>query len=167
MASSLETSSLFLGLDLSTQGLKAVLITEDGQVAHESAVNFDKELPHYGTTNGAIKGPDEGEVTSPVKMWLEAMDLIVTKMKNAGVDLSRIMAVSGDGQVRHAVTCLHTTLTYDFAAATWLCLLVIRCRAPPMHSESHPGARRTIVPLGIYLPALSHLARLVHHSRLS
>lgn len=90
---------LFLGLDLSTQGLKAVLITEDAQVAHESAVNFDKELTHYGTTNGAIKGPDEGEVTSPVKMWLEAMDLIVRKMKNAGIDLSRIMAISGDGQV--------------------------------------------------------------------
>ncbi|EKM50041.1 uncharacterized protein PHACADRAFT_264538 [Phanerochaete carnosa HHB-10118-sp] len=94
---------LFLGLDLSTQGLKAVLITEDAQVAHESAVNFDKELPQYGTTNGAIKGPDEGEVTSPVKMWLEAMDLIVNKMKTAGVDLGRIMAISGDGQQHGSV----------------------------------------------------------------
>lgn len=99
MADSQESSPLFLGLDLSTQGLKAVLITEDSQVAHESAVNFDKELPLYGTTNGAIKGPDEGEVTSPVKMWLDAMDLIVKKMKDAGVNLSRVMAISGDGQV--------------------------------------------------------------------
>jgi xylulokinase len=94
-----DAAPLFLGFDLSTQGVKAVLITEDSQVTHEAAVNFDKELPHYGTTNGAIKGPDEGEVTSPVKMWLEAVDLIVNKMKKAGVDLSRVMAISGDGQV--------------------------------------------------------------------
>ena len=91
---------LFLGLDLSTQGLKAVIIAEDSQVVHESAVNFDRELPHFGTTNGAVKGPDDGEVTSPVKMWLEAFDLIMEKMKKAGVDLGRVMAVSGDGQVR-------------------------------------------------------------------
>ncbi|KAJ3547302.1 hypothetical protein NM688_g5417 [Phlebia brevispora] len=98
-----DTSPLFLGLDLSTQGLKAVIITEESQVVHESAVNFDRELPHFNTTNGAIRGPDEGEVTSPVKMWLEAFDLITEKMKNAGVDLSRIMGISGDGQQHGSV----------------------------------------------------------------
>ena len=95
--------ALFLGLDLSTQGLKAVIIAEKTKVVHESAVNFDRELPHYETTNGAIRGPDEGEVTSPVKMWLEAFDLIMEKMKTAGVNLGRIMAVSGDGQVRDSL----------------------------------------------------------------
>ena len=95
-----DTQNLFLGLDLSTQGLKAVIISEENQVVHESAVNFDRELPHFGTTNGAVQGPDEGEVTSPVKMWLEAFDLITQKMKDAGVNLSRIMGISGDGQVR-------------------------------------------------------------------
>ena len=103
-----QTYPLFLGLDLSTQSLKAVLITEDGQVTHKSTVNFDRELPYYRTTNGAIKGPDEGEVTSPVRMWLEAMDLLVSKMQNAGVNLSRIMAVSGGAQVRHlSANCAH------------------------------------------------------------
>lgn len=94
-----EQQPLFLGLDLSTQGLKAVLITEESEVVHESAVNFDRELPHFDTTNGAIRGPEEGEVTSPVRMWLEAIDLIVEKMKSSGVNLGRIMAISGDGQV--------------------------------------------------------------------
>lgn len=98
-----QDSPLFLGLDLSTQGLKAVIVNEDSQVVHESAVSFDRELPHYGTTNGAVKGPDEGEVTSPVKMWLEAMDLIMNKMKTAGVSLGRVLAISGDGQVGNVV----------------------------------------------------------------
>lgn len=101
-ASGHAPSPLFLGLDLSTQGLKAILITEDSNVVHESAVHFDRDLPHYGTTNGAIRGPEPGEVTSPVRMWLEAFDLLMDRMKTAGVDFGRILGISGDGQVRHA-----------------------------------------------------------------
>lgn len=54
----------FLGLDLSTQQIKAVLITEDSNVVHESAVAFDADLPQHGTKSGALHGPD-GEVASP------------------------------------------------------------------------------------------------------
>ena len=97
-----DESPLFLGLDLSTQGLKAVLITEESNVVHESSVRFDQDLPHYGTTNGAIIGPGQGEVTSPVRMWLEAFDLIMSRMKANGVDFTRILGISGDGQV-----CFH------------------------------------------------------------
>jgi len=98
---------LFLGLDLSTQQLKAVLIDEDSVVVSECAVGFDRDLPHYGTTNGAIRGPDEGEVTSPVAMWLEAMDLLFQRMKDAGVKMGSIRAVSGAGQVRCTLRLLH------------------------------------------------------------
>ncbi|OBZ73797.1 Xylulose kinase [Grifola frondosa] len=98
-----DSSPLFLGLDLSTQGLKAVLITEDSTVVHESAVHFDRDLPSYGTTNGAIRGPDEGEVTSPVRMWLDAFDLLMQRMKDAGVEFHRILGISGDGQQHGSV----------------------------------------------------------------
>jgi xylulokinase len=57
----------FLGLDLSTQQIKAVLITDDGNVIHESAVAFDADLPHHGTKSGALHGAG-GEVTSPGKL---------------------------------------------------------------------------------------------------
>ena len=90
---------LFLGLDLSTQGLKAVLIDEEGTLVHESSVNFDRDLPSYGTLNGAIRGPDPGEVTSPVRLWLDAYDLIMERMRAAGVDFGSIVAISGSGQV--------------------------------------------------------------------
>ncbi|KAG1746585.1 uncharacterized protein EDB91DRAFT_1117787 [Suillus paluster] len=78
--------------------LKVIVIAEDASIVHESAVHFDRDLPAYGTTNGAIKGPDEGEVTSPVLMWLEAIDLVMQRVKNAGVDLNAIAAISGAGQ---------------------------------------------------------------------
>lgn len=91
---------LFLGLDLSTQQLKTILVREDCSIVHESSVRFDQDLPSYGTENGAIKGPAEGEVTSPVAMWLDAFELLAERMKQAGVDFGSIAAVSGAGQVR-------------------------------------------------------------------
>ncbi|KAJ7104175.1 hypothetical protein B0H15DRAFT_808855 [Mycena belliarum] len=94
---------LFLGLDLSTQQLKAVLISEDDAVVHESAVHFDNDLPQYETTNGAILGPADGEVTSPVAMWLDAIDLLLERMKQAGIQFSEITAISGAGQQHGSV----------------------------------------------------------------
>jgi xylulokinase len=91
---------LYLGLDLSTQQLKAILITDDLSVKHEIAVHFDHDLGQkYGVTNGSVKGPDEGEVTSPVAMWIEAIDLLMQRMKDAGVDFGSVSAISGAGQV--------------------------------------------------------------------
>ncbi|KIJ20938.1 xylulokinase [Paxillus involutus ATCC 200175] len=96
-------SPLFLGFDLSTQQLKAIIISEDSSIVHESAVHFDRDLPGYGTSNGAVRGPDQGEVTSPVRMWLEAIDLVMQRVKSAGVDLSVIAAISGAGQQHGSV----------------------------------------------------------------
>ena len=90
---------MFLGLDISTQQLKAVVTNEDGKPAHHAAVQFDRDLPHYGTINGAIRGPDQGEVTSPVEMWLEAVDLLLERLRDNGVDFGAIRAVSGAAQV--------------------------------------------------------------------
>jgi len=98
--SSSESEKLFLGLDLSTQQLKAVIISQDSTLVHQSAVNFDKDLPQYKTTNGAVLGPGIGEVTSPVAMWLDAMDILMERMKHSGVNFRFISAISGAGQVR-------------------------------------------------------------------
>ncbi|SRR6266545_4819356 len=114
---------LFLGLDISTQQLKAVISDEDGKPTQHAAVQFDRDLPHYGTTNGAIQGPNQGEVTSPVEMWLEAVDLLVERLRDHGVDFGKIRAVSGAAQV--CKFCWGPiALTISFLAATWFCLLV-------------------------------------------
>ena len=92
---------LFLGIDLSTQQLKAIITTDKGRVVHETAVHFDLDLPQYGTKNGAIQGMEAGEVTSPVAMWVEAMDLLVERMAREKVGIERIVAISGAAQVRN------------------------------------------------------------------
>jgi xylulokinase len=92
-------SPLFFGLDLSTQQLKAIIITESTSVVHESAVNFAKDLPQYETVNGVTLGPGPGEVTSPVAMWVHALDLLMERLQASGVEISRVAAISGAGQV--------------------------------------------------------------------
>ncbi|KAF5387350.1 hypothetical protein D9757_005791 [Collybiopsis confluens] len=94
---------LFLGLDLSTQQLKAVLVREDCSIVHESSVRFDQDLPGYGTENGAIKGPAQGEVQTPVALWIAAFDLLMERMKRANVDFGAIAAISGAGQQHGSV----------------------------------------------------------------
>lgn len=101
MASTASTDPLFLGLDLSTQSLKATVLVKDFKVAHQAVVSFDRDLPHHGTTNGVIQGPDKGEVTSPVPLWLEAVDLLFERLRGAGVEFKAIAAISGAGQVGH------------------------------------------------------------------
>lgn len=94
-----HASPLFLGLDLSTQQLKAMIITENAGIVYESAVNFALDLPQYGTTNGVTAGPGAGEVTSPVAMWVHALDLLLERARASGANISRVVAISGAAQV--------------------------------------------------------------------
>jgi len=90
---------LFLGFDLSTQQLKAAIIDKHGSFVCENSVHFDRELPSYGTTNGALRGDLPGEVYCPVIVWIEALDLLMNKMKGSKVAFSEIVAISGAAQV--------------------------------------------------------------------
>jgi len=101
----MSSEPLYLGLDLSTQQLKAVLVSRTGAISHEAAVHFDSDLPQHGTSDGAHRGP-EGRVTAPVAMWIDALELVFDKLKKADAPFSRIAGVGGSGQVsnRHNPT---------------------------------------------------------------
>uniref|UniRef100_I3KL94 Xylulose kinase n=1 Tax=Oreochromis niloticus TaxID=8128 RepID=I3KL94_ORENI len=94
---------LYLGLDLSTQQLKAVVIDGELHVVHQSGVQFDAELHEFRTQGGVHIHADRLTVTSPVLMWVKALDLLLDKMKRAGLDFSRVRALSGSGQQHGSV----------------------------------------------------------------
>jgi xylulokinase len=84
--------TLFLGFDLSTQSLKATVL--DGRtltVVKELSVNFDSELPHYGTKGGAIRHPDNLTVTTPTILWVEALDLLLEKFQREKFPLDQVL----------------------------------------------------------------------------
>ncbi len=92
-------SDLFLGLDSSTQSLSAVVVDlTTRQVIHEISLNFDKMLPAYGTQNGVLRGQDPTVVHAPPLMWVESLDVLMAQLKQDGVALGDVRAVSGSGQ---------------------------------------------------------------------
>ncbi|KAG8822509.1 hypothetical protein FRC19_005819 [Serendipita sp. 401] len=112
-SSSSSSSPLFLGFDLSTQQLKAAILDRSGSFIHESSVHFDRELPQLGTTNGALHGDLPGEVYCNVVVWIEALDLLMNKLKAAGVQFGDIVAISGAAQQ-------HGSVYWDDAASPLL-----------------------------------------------
>lgn len=58
-----NTVVMFLGLDCSTQQLKAVVIDDRLRIRHEASVGFDNDLPHYETRKGVHV--DGKQVLSP------------------------------------------------------------------------------------------------------
>ena len=99
----MSSDRLFLGLDSSTQGLKAAVIDSSLKVVHSSAVNFDKDLPEFETEGGAHHYDDGLTVTSPSIMWVAAMDMLFEKMKAADAPLGQVVAISGSGQQHGSV----------------------------------------------------------------
>ncbi|EME50171.1 hypothetical protein DOTSEDRAFT_144829 [Dothistroma septosporum NZE10] len=86
-----------MGLDLSTQQLKGIVVDSDLTLAHEAKVDFDADLYKYGIVKGVLTNPSEGEVFAPPAMWLEAVDLVLDRLKQAGLDFSRVKGISGAG----------------------------------------------------------------------
>ncbi len=106
---------MFLGLDSSTQSLTAVLIDPDsGEIACQLSVKFGNELPHYGSPSGFIPGGVGGEVLANPLMWLEALDLLFSRLA-AATDLSKVKMIAGSGQ-QHGSVYLDATFDHRLAA---------------------------------------------------
>ena len=96
--------SLVLGFDSSTQSLSALIIdSKSGQIVAEEGVHFGSDLPQYGMESGFLPRGREGEVHSDPLMWLEALDLVFSKLKTSGAPLGQVEALSGSGQQHGSV----------------------------------------------------------------
>ncbi|KAF2820065.1 xylulose kinase [Ophiobolus disseminans] len=87
----------FLGFDLSTQQLKGIVVGSDLKLIHEAKVDFDADLSKYGIEKGVLTNPAEGEVFAPVALFLEAIDLVLQRLKDQGADFSKVQGISGAG----------------------------------------------------------------------
>jgi len=91
----------FIGFDFSTQQIKAVVINEDLKVVAEASVHFDSMLPEYRTHGGVnISG---NVVTAPTIMWVKGLDMLLDKLRVAGVEFSKVKGLSGAGQQHGSV----------------------------------------------------------------
>lgn len=97
---------LFAGLDVSTQSTKLVIIDPDSRdVIHVDRVDYDRDLPHYGTEEGAIPGLGPGVSESNPKMWIEAVETLFARLANTSVSRGHIRCISVSGQ-QHGLIAL-------------------------------------------------------------
>lgn len=74
-----------------------IVVKSNLKLIHEAKVNFDTDLSHYGTQKGVLTNPDKGEIFAPVAMWLEAIDLVLLRLKEQGLDFTKVKGISGAG----------------------------------------------------------------------
>ncbi|GBG85938.1 hypothetical protein CBR_g40751 [Chara braunii] len=89
--------ALFLGFDSSTQSLKATVLDARLRLVHSESIQFDAALPKYATQGGVHR------VTAPTLMWVEALDLLMEKLRDSGCPLDSVRAISGSGQQHGSV----------------------------------------------------------------
>ncbi|RRT83809.1 hypothetical protein B296_00008349 [Ensete ventricosum] len=83
--------------------LKATVLDGNLVIVNSESVHFDTELPHYSTKDGVYRDPSgNGRIVSPTLMWVEALDVLLEKLKSK-VDYGKVVAISGSGQQHGSV----------------------------------------------------------------
>ncbi|KAL8294277.1 hypothetical protein RB597_007992 [Gaeumannomyces tritici] len=100
----MDSGPLYLGLDLSTQQLKAIIVSSDLRVVSEAKVDFDADFgDKYGVKKGVLVNGAENEVFAPVAMWLGSLDLVLGRLRDKEAPLGRVRGVSGACQQHGSV----------------------------------------------------------------
>jgi xylulokinase len=100
------SDNLFAGLDVSTQSCKLLVINrEKRDTVFITSVNYDTDLPQYGTKNGTIQGLGTGVSESDPLMWLDALNMVFDRLKDSDVAVETIRCISVSGQ-QHGLVSL-------------------------------------------------------------
>ena len=114
MASERVGDDLYLGIDVSTTGIKVAACTDDGHVAATASVRFDDDLPQYGTYGG-VHTFDDGRVSAPLAMYVDGLVLALDRAaERFGANAMAAVAGLGLCAAQHSVVLLATD---DMASA--------------------------------------------------
>ena len=109
---------LTLGIDSSTQGVKAVAWDVGAQkVVFSASVNYGKDLPQYGSPDGFLPNDDVFVRHADPRMWIEGLELVLKRLQESGCPMSEITAIGGDAQ-QHASVYLESLNPLVFSRST-------------------------------------------------
>lgn len=131
---------------------------------HVDSVNYDADLPHFDTREGVIQGLGEGASESDPEMWVEAVGMLLQRMKGARhVHQRQIRCISVSGQ-QHGLVALDSTgnltrpyskLWNDFSTSEECRLLTERVGGVGRMIEEVGNTQRT----GYTAPKILHMRR--------
>ncbi len=93
---------LSIGIDASTQGVKALALGPDGIEAIAS-VNYGRDLPQFDAPEGFVPTDNPRIREANPRMWEEGVRLALQRL-GAEVDLARVETLSGAAQ-QHGLVC--------------------------------------------------------------
>lgn len=96
-------SPLYIGFDLSTQQLKGLVVNSDLKVVYLAKFDFDADSDGFPIKKGVLTNEAEHEVFAPVALWLQALDSVLSSLRQQGLDFSRVKGISGAGQQHGSV----------------------------------------------------------------
>jgi xylulokinase len=107
---------LSLGLDFSTQSISAVLVDMDlREIIYQYSLDYQKDarLKKYGIQgqNYILPPKSEGEANQPAKMFVAALDALLTDMKTSGQPIKDIMVCNISAQQHGHVYMSHQART--------------------------------------------------------
>ncbi len=104
---------VYLGIDASTQSMSGIVIDcENSAVLASENINFERDLPSYGTKAGVCSSPENPlEIYSYPLMWLDALDMLLQKIAEK-ININEISAISGSGQ-QHASVWLNSSKAFS------------------------------------------------------
>jgi xylulokinase len=94
---------LYIGFDLSTQQLKGLVVNSDLKVEYLAKFDFDADSTGFPIKKGVMTNEAEHEVYAPVALWLQALDTVLSSLRQQGLDFSRVKGISGAGQQHGSV----------------------------------------------------------------
>ncbi|KAK9703863.1 FGGY family of carbohydrate kinase [Popillia japonica] len=84
--------------------LKAVIVDNDLRIIHQASVVFDTDLPEFRTHGGVVQSRMTPTIaTVPTLLWVKSLDILMDRLLVAGVDFSKIAAISGTAQQHGSV----------------------------------------------------------------
>ncbi len=122
----MNTKSLVLGFELSTQSAKWVVLDTsaadreenhggNGAIVHSGSFEFDDVFPDYGTHGGVLITEDPQLRHAPARLYLDALDEIFRRITDAGVSTADIGAIKCDAH-QHCTVYSDETLPARLAA---------------------------------------------------
>ena len=109
---------LTLGIDSSTQGVKAVAWDVAAQkVVFSASVNYGKDLPQYGSPDGFLPNDNVLVRHADPRMWVEGLELVLKHLQASGCPMDQIAAIGGDAQ-QHASVYLESLDPLVFSRPT-------------------------------------------------
>ena len=77
------------------------------RVVHEAKFEFDGDSTGFDIEKGVLTNEEEGEVFAPISLWLQALDGVLEKLHDQGLDFQRVRGISGAGQQHGSVYWSH------------------------------------------------------------